>query len=171
MSDLLDSEEEKLIEMYEQELKELDDENSIEKIIDETSAEKLFEEITDEESVVEETEKTNDLSGEEEIDIEKPDEQVNDTISEKEIVDEMIDDYFVEQSEVDKPREDIIEKNEIPETSVPSEVETDEETYLDDADGELEIAEELNSLEDDLLQVFEELDGITTDTAGSSRSS
>ena len=164
MGDLLDSEEEKLIEMYEQELKELDDESSIEKVIDETSAEELFEEITEEESVVEETEETNDLSGKEVIDIEKPDEQADDTISEKEIVDEMIDDYFVEQSEVDKPGEDIIEKNEIHETSVPSEVETDEETYLDDAEGELEIAEELNSLEDDLLQVFEELDGITTDT-------
>jgi len=161
MGDLLNSEEEKLIEMYEQELKELDDESSIEKDIDETSAEELFEEITDEESVVEET---NDLSGEEGIDTEKPDEQVDDTISEKEIVDEMIDDYFVEQPAVDKPGEDLIEKNEILETSVPSEVETDEETYLDDAEGELEIAEELNSLEDDLLQVFEELDGITTDT-------
>jgi len=164
MGDLLNSEEEKLIEMYEQELKELDDESSIEKVIDETSAEELFEEITDEESVVEETEETNDLSGEEGIDTEKPDEQVDDTISEKEIVDEMIDDYFVEQPAVDKPGEDLIEKNEILETSVPSEVETDEETYLDDAEGELEIAEELNSLEDDLLQVFEELDGITTDT-------
>jgi hypothetical protein len=164
MGDLLNSEEEKLIEMYEQELKELDDESSIEKVIDETSAEELFEEITDEESVVEETEETNDLSGEEGIDTEKPDEQVDDSISEKEIVDEMIDDYFVEQPAVDKPGEDLIEKNEILETSVPSEVETDEETYLDDAEGELEIAEELNSLEDDLLQVFEELDGITTDT-------
>jgi len=92
MGDLLNSEEEKLIEMYEQELKELDDESSIEKVIDETSAEELFEEITDEESVVEETEETNDLSGEEGIDTEKPDEQVDDTISEKEIVDEMIDD-------------------------------------------------------------------------------
>jgi hypothetical protein len=164
MGDLLNSEEEKLIEMYEQELKELDDESSIEKVIDETSAEELFEEITDEESVVEETEETNDLSGEEGIDTEKPDEQVDDTISEKEIVDEMIDDYFVEQPAVDKPGEDLIEKNEMHETSVSGEVETDEETYLDDAEGELEIAEELNSLEDDLLQVFEELDGITTDT-------
>ena len=164
MGDLLDSEEEKLIEMYEQEFKELDDENSIEKIVDEASADELFEEIKEVESTVEETKDTNDLSVKEVIDIEKPDEQVDDTISEKEIVDEMIDDYFVEQSEVDKPGEDIIEKNEIHETSVPGEVETDEETYLDDAEGELEIAEELNSLEDDLLKVFEELDGITTDT-------
>jgi hypothetical protein len=164
MGDLLNSEEEKLIEMYENELKELDDESSIEKVIDETSAEELFEEIKEEESVLEETEETNDHSYGVEIDTEKPEQQVDGTISEKEIVDEMIDDYFVEQSEVDKPGEDIIEKNEIPESSIPAEVETDEETYLDDAEGELEIAEELNSLEDDLLQVFEELDGITTDT-------
>ncbi len=77
MGDLLNFEEKKLIDMYEQELKELDDENSIEKVTDETSAEELFEEITDEESVVEETEETNDHSGEDGIDIEKPDEQVD----------------------------------------------------------------------------------------------
>ncbi|MEE9450903.1 MAG: hypothetical protein V3V72_12710, partial [Ignavibacteriaceae bacterium] len=142
MSNILNSEEEKLIEMYEKELKELDDESSSEKATDETLVEDLFEEITEEdieqvtsddtgsentieekteveeqkpetesddkydteeESIAEEVEETNNLSGEEEIETEKPDEQVDDTLSEKEIVDEMIDDYFVEQTEVDKP--------------------------------------------------------------------
>jgi hypothetical protein len=164
LSDFLNSEEDKLIEMYEQELKELDSEITNEKIVDQTSVDEIFEEIAEEENIVEETEVTNNLFGKEVVEFEKTDEQADNTISEKEIVDEMIDDYFVEQTEVDKSGEDLIEKNEIPDTSFASDVETDEETYLDDAEVEPEIAEELNSLEDDLLEVFEELDGITTDT-------
>lgn len=202
MSNILNSEEEKLIEMYEKELKELDDESSSEKATDETLVEDLFEEITEEdieqvtsddtgsentieekteveeqkpetesddkydteeESIAEEVEETNNLSGEEEIETEKPDEQVDDTLSEKEIVDEMIDDYFVEQTEVDKPEEKIFEKSEIPETSVASEEETDEETYLDDAEGKLDIPQEIDSLEDELLEVFEELDEVKSE--------
>lgn len=196
MSDILNSEEEKLIEMYEKELRELDVESSGEKAIDGTSAEELFEEITEEdnekaisdetgseniieekeeveeqkpgiesddkyfteeESVVEETEETKDLAGEEDIDAEKTDEQVDDTLPEKEIVTEMIDDYFGEQPEVEKPEKGITEA-EISETSSEGEEETDEETYLDDADGELDIPREIDSLEDELLEVFEHLD-------------
>jgi len=197
MSDILNSEEEKLIEMYEKELDELDDKGSIEKIINETSMEELFEEITDEdiehiisddsgsenileekseveehelesegddkhfieeESFAEETEVTNNLSGEEEIDTEKPDEQVHNTLPEKEIVTEMIDDYFGEQPEDENLEEKITEEAEILDTSAEGEEETDEETYLDDADGELDIPQEIVSLEDELLEVFEELD-------------
>jgi len=197
MSDLLNSEEEKLIEMYEKELEELDDEGSIEKAIDETSMEELFEEITDEDiqqaisddfgseniieekteieeqklesesddkylieedSFVEETEETNNFSGEEVVDNEKPDEQIDDTLHEKEIVTEMIDDYFGEQPEDEKLEEGITEEAEILETSAEGEEETNEETYLDDADGELDIPQEIDSLEDELLEVFEGLD-------------
>lgn len=197
MSDLLNSEEEKLIEMYDKELEELDDEGSIEKAIDETSIEEFFEEITDEDiqqvisddsgseniieekieveeqklesesddkypieedSFVEETEETNNFSGEEVVDNEKPDEQIDDTLPEKEIVTEMIDDYFGEQPEDEKLEEGITEEAEILETSAEGEEETNEETYLDDADGELDIPQEIDSLEDELLEVFEGLD-------------
>ena len=197
MSDLLNSEEEKLIEMYEKELKELDDESSGKSATDETSLEELFEEITDEdieraisddigsenileekdeleeqkletesddkysteeESVVEETEETKNLSGEEEIDTEKAAEQVDDTLPEKEIITEMIDDYFGEQPEDENPEEEITEEAEISETSSAGEEETDEETYLDDADGEPDTPQEIDSLEDELLEVFEQLD-------------
>ena len=198
MSDLLNSEEEKLIEMYEKELKELDDESSGKSATDETSLEELFEEITDEdieraisddigsenileekdeleeqkletesddkysteeESVVEETEETKNLSGEEEIDTEKAAEQVDDTLPEKEIVTEMIDDYFGDQPEDEKSEEGITEEAEISKTSSAGEEETtDEETYLDDADGEPDIPQEIDSLEDELLEVFEQLD-------------
>jgi len=203
MSDILNSEEEKLIEMYEKELDELDDNGSIEKVINETSMEELFEEITDEdiehiisddsgsenileekteveehelesegddkhfveeESFAEETEVTNNLSGEEEIDTEKPDEQLDDTLPEKEIVTEMIDDYFGEQPEDENLEEKITEEAEILDTSAEGEEETDEETYLDDADGELDIPQEIVSLEDELLDVFEELDEAKSET-------
>ena len=196
MSDILNSEEEKLIEMYEKELEELDVESSGEKAIDGTSAEELFEEIreedieqvisdetdseniieekyeveeqkpgiesddkhsAEEESVVEETEENNNLSGEEEIDAEKEDEQVDDSLPEKEIVTEMIDDYFGEQPEDEKP-EEVITEVEIPETSSEGKEETDEKTYLDDADGEPDIPQEIDSLEDELLEVFDQLD-------------
>jgi len=189
MGDLLDSEEEKLIEMYEQELKDLDNGSLSEKVIDETKAEKLFEEITDEdteqvtsndtstEKIVEEkiedeeqmfeTENEDSIlaeSEEEEIVTEKQDEQVNDNLPEKEIVGEMIHDYFGEQTEDEKSGKEAIEKSEIPEASVPSEVETDEETYLDDANGEIDVPQEIDSLEDELLEVFEELDEIKSET-------
>ncbi len=176
MSDILNSEEEKLIEMYEKELGELDDEGSIEKAIDETSMEELFEEITDEdiehiisddtgsENIIEEKTEIEKQKLETESDDKYSTEEesiVEETLPEKEIVDEMIDDYFVEQTEVDKPEEEIFEKNELPETSAASEEETDEETYLDDADGELDIPQEVDSLEDELLEVFEQLDETT----------
>ena len=197
MSDLLNSEEEKLIEMYEKELKELDDESSGKSAMNETSMEELFEEITeddieqaisddtgsenifeektepeeqklktesnDEHSTEEESivEQTDNFSSEEEIDTEKAAEHVDDTLPEKEIVTEMIDDYFGDQPEDEKPEKGINKETEISETSSAGEEETDEETYLNDADGELDIPQEIDSLEDELLEVFEQLDETT----------
>ncbi|NNG28066.1 MAG: hypothetical protein HKM87_11100 [Ignavibacteriaceae bacterium] len=112
---------------------------------------------TDEDSIRAESE-------EEEIVTEKQDEKVNDNPPEKEIVGEMIDDYFGEETEHMESEKETIEKNEIPEASDPSEVETVEETYLDDANGEIDIPQKIGSLEDELLEVFEELDEIKSDT-------
>jgi hypothetical protein len=184
MSDLLNSEEEKLMEMYEKELKELDDESLGESAIDETSFEELLEEITEENienSITEDTDSDNIFGEKDELEEQKLEtesndkhsteaekvaeatEGTNDLSAEEEIVTEMIDDYFGNPPEDENLKEGITDEAEISETSSAGEKETDEETFLDDVKGELEISQEPDSLEDELLEVFEELDEIKKD--------
>ncbi len=152
LNEILNSEEERLVEMYERELKELD-----EQILDETLEDVKAEEEIFQEEVKDNIDDSTNTNEKIETVTGKVEEQTDEQISEKEIVSEMLDDYFGDQPETIL-KEDLITKNIEASNGDIKDFDPLKNGMIDENVEDSYSSNKLDSLEDELLEVFEDLD-------------